>query len=327
MKRGVASPLPPILMRLGVLSIGAPRRGAHFGLVDNSSHPVRLVALSRLVRSNDEATLAAVTTSAVGVALLTALRRITLRVALASGRADPTLSETQVDTFFNSPASTVHTKRLYDQQLSLPSKLPQPQAKALLEALLEAIGAAHASPAGARVVELMMGRLSLAASDATTVDTMAASIDEMMMARLGSAPTLPLPVPAPPPPSPLAPAPPTASASAALDPAVSLTTNFVRHLAVRWGRPLSSDENHTVDAALDEGLMLMQAGDAATRRRLLDGSVLAALSNAPAAQLWACCLEVGERDLMSASDVAEALVSACSTVTAVLFVDALAVGL
>jgi hypothetical protein len=322
----VASLLPAITLHLGTLSIETPKRkkSGHYGLVDNSSLPVRLVVLSRLVRSADEPTLVAAATSALGSTVLVALRRVALSVALSAGCADPSMSEGQMQTLFNTPASTVHTKRLYDQQLSLPAKLPQPNAKELLDAMLEAVGAVRPSPAGLRVAELLLGGQGLGADEAAVVDTLAASVEQATVARLGGSSAIPLPpaAPSPPPQLPTPPLVPT-DVSTALDPGASLITNFVHHLASRWGRPLSPEESNIIAGAMEQGLLVMQAGDAAATQSLLEGGVLAALSNAPAAQLWACCLEVGERGLTSASAVAEALVNACSAITTVLFADAL----
>ena len=106
--------LPPIVLQLGALTIAAPKRKksvGHYGLVDNSSLPVRLVLLSRLVRGVDESILTAAAASALGLAILAALRRVTLRVAVAAGCADSSMSELQMETLFNTPGSTIHTKR------------------------------------------------------------------------------------------------------------------------------------------------------------------------------------------------------------------------
>ena len=62
--------------------------------------------------------------SPVGEALLTQLRSLFLRVALAAGGTDPSLSEPQIVTFFSLSGSTVAAQRLYDSGLTLPGKLP-----------------------------------------------------------------------------------------------------------------------------------------------------------------------------------------------------------
>ena len=96
----------------------------------------------------DETTLVGVARSALGQAVLAALRTATLRVALAVGGADPSLGEAQVQTPLNLSASHVAARRLYDGGLSLPSKLPWPQAKALVAALLDALGNARLKALG-----------------------------------------------------------------------------------------------------------------------------------------------------------------------------------
>jgi hypothetical protein len=341
---GGVSALTGILPRLDSLSIDAIKRRAnagHYGLVDNSASPIRLVVLSRLMRSQDDSTLAAVAISPTGLALLAALRGTTLRVAIASGRADSAFNESQVETFFNSPASTIHTSRLYAQQLSLPSKLPQPQAKEVLAALLSAVGAARATPAGTRLVELML--TPTPPSDASaSLDMLVAGVEQRMVAELGesgpsgssesSAPPI-QPPPAEPqpstPPPPIQPPPPlppmpvaVPSDVLAMDPDASLAATFARHLAARWSRQLSPAEIDLIYTAMDDGLAVMQPDDANARRQLLDGDVLVSLSNTAAAQLWACCLEVAKRGLASASEVADAIVSACGAVSTLVFPDA-----
>ena len=85
---------------------------------------------------------------------------------------------------------------------------------------------------------------------------------------------------------------------------------------------LQPAERVVVDGALNEGLSLLQAGDAASRRQLLATPILAALTTPSAAQLWASLLEVAEGNLLSASAVATALIDACSAVAGTLFASA-----
>ena len=98
--------LPSLILPLDALEIGAPKRKAssissgHFGLANDSSASLALVVLSRLVRSRDEPTLTGVARSALGQAILAALRAATLRVAVAVGEADPSLGEAQMATLF-----------------------------------------------------------------------------------------------------------------------------------------------------------------------------------------------------------------------------------
>ena len=326
---------PLLVLRLNALDIGATKRGrtGHYGLVNNSSSPIKLVALSRLVRSADVSNLEDIADSAAGRALLAALRRVTLEVAVASGRANH-LNANQVLTLFNTPASAIHSQQLYAQQLSLPSKLPHPFARQLLDVLLEAIGAARATNDGTRAIELLLSHgQPLASTDA--FDALAASIGNTMATQippmplapllsLPSAPSPPPPAPPPPPPPPAPPSmPPPPMPPTAIDPSTSLAVNFHRRLTARWGRPLTPDDTELIGTAMDESLIVMDVSGVEVRRRLVDGPVLAALANAAAAQLWACGLEVLGRDLATASEVADALRSASAATATVLFVDGL----
>ena len=109
----------------------------------------------------------------------------------------------------------------------------------------------------------------------------------------------------------------------AMDPSASLAVNFYRRLAAQWGRPPTPDETEVIGTAFDESLIVMDVSDVEVRRRLVNGPVLAALAHAAAAQLWACALDALERELASASEVANALRSASTATAAVLFVDGL----
>ena len=338
---------PLLTLRLNALDIGAAKRGrtGHYGLVNNSSSPIKLVALSRLVRSADVSNLEDIANSAAGKALLAALRRVTLSVASASGQADPQLNATQIETFFNTPASTIHSQHLYATHFSLPSKMPHPFARKLLDELLDVLSAARAS-ATAVLEQLINPSLSPSPNhvkDGASIEQLVATVGDAMAARF---PTMPLPprTTAPPPtvlPNP-APLPVTSSTQSttnvptpadmsshnmALDPNASLAVNFERQLAARWGRSLSVAESTTLASALEQSLDLMQPGDPQAGQhliqQLLHGPTLTALTHSAAAQLWACGLEVLERDLSSAEEVADALQSASSAITAILFAEGL----
>ena len=83
----------------------AASRG-HWGLSSDHSARLSLIALSRLLRSQDEGLLAHMAASPIGAALLDALRAAVLRVAVAAGGADVGLTATSVDTLFNMSGST-----------------------------------------------------------------------------------------------------------------------------------------------------------------------------------------------------------------------------
>ena len=91
------------------VTIDAPKRKAtcssHYGLANDSSLAVRLVALSRLMRARDDEILSPAAQTPVGVAVLAALRDAVLRVALAVGGADQALTNVQIVTLLNLSAS------------------------------------------------------------------------------------------------------------------------------------------------------------------------------------------------------------------------------
>ena len=78
----------------------APCAGGHYGLANDSSLAVRMILLSRLMRTRDETMLEEAARSPVGEVVLTQLRSLFLRVALAAGGTDPSLSEPQIVTLW-----------------------------------------------------------------------------------------------------------------------------------------------------------------------------------------------------------------------------------
>jgi hypothetical protein len=318
--------LPSLVLRLSALDVGAPKRKAssissgHFGLANDSSVALALVALSRLVRSRDEPTLAGVARSALGQAVLAALRAATLRVALAVGGADPSLGEAQITTLFNLSASHVAAKRLYDGGLSLPSKLPWPRAKELVAALLDALANARLTQLGYEMGAALVARGASSSSEggsssAPDVAHLIASVEANMTALLQVPSTPSSACPTPPPPPQVA-----ATLFFAINPNQPIVDNFQRLVEVRLRRPLSSDNVTTLANALDEGLSLLQSGGAEERRQLLGAvSFTTAMATSGTAQLWACCMEVAERPVTDVAAVAQAVVAACSAVAAMLF--------
>ena len=338
-----------VVLRLAALHLGADvgapaaKRKAsgghqgHYGLSSDSAAPVWRVALSRLLRVRDEALVSSAATSPVGSAVLAALLPVVLRVALAEGGASAELTSVNVTTLFNLSASHVAVQRLYDAGLSLPSRLPWPDAKALLATLFDSLAAVRLTEAGARVAELLL-QLPPAALDAgarSDVDAMVGAVEAAMRAKLGGGssssgsghassstsmrsspppsveepPLPPLPAPAPPP--------------FAIDSAASLAVNVQRLIEARLRRALAPAESDGIDSALDEALSVLQAGGTDARRRLLDTPILAALTVPSGAQLWASTMETAEGEGQSAAAMASALISACSAVAATLFASAI----
>jgi hypothetical protein len=113
----------------------------------------------------------------------------------------------------------------------------------------------------------------------------------------------------------------------AIDASLSLRANVERLLGRRvHHRALDAAESHSVGDALNESLSILQTGDAAARASLLDAPMLDALLNPGAAQAWASAVEVATEEgdaAQSVAALAAALVSACSTVAAGLFVSAI----
>ena len=252
------------------------------------------------------------------------------------------LTDANVATLFNMSASTVANLHLYDRGLNLPSRLPHGAAKALLSGLLNGLTEMRAtSTAGYRLgLRLLQpGNASLAdLSDADAAADFAAVVAhaDATMTEAALRPIRPTRAGAAAsassssgssspmaPPLPLAPLP-MPAAPFAVDTTLSLTANVERLLRRRMNRALSAEERQTVGAALDDALSIFQAGGAAARSAVLDAPMGEALINPGAAQAGASAGEVAtEGDAaQSVAALAAALVSACSTVAAVLFASA-----
>jgi hypothetical protein len=318
--------------------------GAHYGVNADASTPIGLIALSRLARTKDASTLERMASSPFGVALLTALRSLTLRVALAAG-FDRGLSDANVIALFNLPGSSTKYQSQYGDFGSLQSRLAWLQYKRLVTALLEALTTARQGQVGYGPGQLMLTSFPATPLDAagqTAIATLATAVEQSMLTRLRSGDaggagasssssssssrrTTPPPLPQPPaPPRLSSPPPPQAPAAFAIDPTQSLSTNLARLVASRARRQLSPPEAAALAAALDDGLSVFQAGDAAARQQLLATNVLVALTNPSAAWLWAATAEAVEHPTSSIATLAAAVVDYCSNTAAMLFADAAA---
>ena len=282
--------------------------GAHYGVNADASTPIALIALSRLARTKDDSTLERMASSPFAIALLTALRTLTLRAALAAG-FDQGLSDANITALFNLPGSSTKYQSQYGDFGSLQLRLPWPQYKRLVTALLEALTTARKSQVGYAPGQLMLTTSPTAPLDAagqTAIAALVTVVEQSMLTRLRSGDaagassssssssssrrTTPPPLPQPPalpqlpPPPPL---PPQAPAAFAVDPTQPLSTNLARLVMSRARRELSPPEAAALAAALDDGPSVFQAGDGAARQQLLATNVLAALTNQSAALLWA----------------------------------------
>jgi len=338
------------------LATAAPKRKApsssssssgHYGLSNDSSFAVRLVVLSRLMRARDESILETAARGAIGAGVLHGLQGSVLRVAVSVGGADASLSAAQIATLFNMSASTVATQRLYDGGLSLPSKLPWRNAKALLSALLSALSGALATEAGAQVTALLLQSpppQSLDQAAIAAISKLVVTVEAAMASRLSSgdaasssssvrssSPTAPASLPSAmgPPQSSVPPVPPAPSAVAveafSIAPALSFVATIQRLVEAQLARPLEPSERDVLATAVEEGLSVLQPGGAEARRQLLAGPVLSALAATGAAQLWGCCLESTEGGIESVAALAGELVSCCSAIAAATFTSAIGI--
>ena len=154
-------------------------------------------------------------------------------------------------------------------------------------------------------------------------------------------PTLPMPPPLQPPSQPAAPplqpAPPPSQPQALLVPAqplapfvldatASLGANLGRLVSMRLRRSLQPEEQLALDGALETGLSVLYAESAEVQRQLLAASAVVALSNAGAAQLWACTLEAcSDVEVVSVAALAAEITTQVGTISAALLSAALGV--
>ena len=377
------SELPLLTLSFAALGIGcpaakrprkAPCAAGHYGLANDSSLAVRMIVLSRLMRTRDETMLEEAARSPVGEVVLTQLRSLFLRVALATGGTDPSLSEPQIVTLFLLSGSTVAAQRLYDSGLTLPGKLPWQRAKRLLSVFLDALAASRVVTVGYTIGELLLQKPAapLDAPAQAQIASLVALVECETSRRLSggssrssssSARSSPPPaVPAVPAVVPLpgeggegggasaaegsssgggsggggsggpsgsgGPGGPASGHGAhqppfALDADASLAANVERLAGRRLRRALEPAERAAIGAALEEGLSILQAGDAEARRALLSSCILGALVHPGAAQLWASALEAAEGELESVEALAAAITSDCASIAGVLFASGL----
>jgi hypothetical protein len=266
---------------------------AHWGLPSDSSDRLSLIALSRLVRSPDLLTVGQVFENPPGVAVLAALRGVVLRVAVAVGGADMSLSDESIKTLFNLSGSTFVSQRKYDGGLSLPSKLPFSRARGLVKSLLDALAAALVTPDGSRLMTILL-RIPIAPLDAAlqaTIAVVMGTVETDMKSRLesrgggsgsSSSSSLPMPIqPMPAQPTPVQ-----------LDVSVSLSTNAARLVQSRLGRALTQAEHEALDEGLVEAFSLLTTENQTQRAATLQLVAWTTLSTPAGAQLWASMLEV-----------------------------------
>jgi hypothetical protein len=296
---------------------------AHWGLPSDSSDRLSLIALSRLLRTQDMITLNQVFSSPLGPAILSPLQSIVLRVATTAGGADLSLTDVNVSSLFNLSGSSFISKKRYEEtSLSLPGKLPHPNAKALVKAMLDALAASVITPNGSKLMRQLIA-IPLPLLDEqmqATIAAVMASVESEMRSRLAdgggagasssssSSSLLPMPnQPAQPAPAPIQ-----------LDVSVSMSTNAIRLVQSRLGRALTQAETETLDTGLVEAFSLLTTGNQAQRRATLQLVALTTLSTPAGAQLWASILEVltidGGGSFSSVDGFVNALINAVSAI-------------
>ena len=293
---------------------------AHWGLPSDSSDRLSLIALSRLLRTQDMITINQVFSSPLGPAILSSLQSIVLRVATTVGGADLSLTDVNVTSLFNLSGSSFITKKKYEEtSLSLPGKLPHPNAKTLVKAMLDGLAASVITPDGSKLMRQLIA-IPLPLLDQqmqTTIAAVMTNVETEMKARLvgsggsssSSSSLLPMPnQPAQPAPAPIQ-----------LDVSVSLSTNAARLVQSRLGRALTQAETEALDAGLVEAFSLLTTGNQAQRRATLQLVAWTTLSTAAGAQLWASLLEVAttsvaEGDSFSVDGFVNALSNAVSAI-------------
>ena len=160
---------------------------AHWGLPTDSASRLVLIALSRLLRTQDEMMLTQAAGSPVGSAFLASLRAAVLRVAVAAGGADAGLNETSVDTLFNLSGSSFDRQARYDgASLTLPSRLPWPKAKALVRVMLDSLAASLVVAEGSLLHRklLQLPFVPLDEQAQATVAKLVAAVESEMSSRL-----------------------------------------------------------------------------------------------------------------------------------------------
>ena len=110
-----------------------------------------------------------------------------------------------------------------------------------------------------------------------------------------------------------------------LDATASLGANLGRLVSMRLRRSLQPEEQLALDGALETGLsVLVHAESAEVRRQLLAASAVVALSNAGAAQLWACTLEAcSDVEVVSVAALAAEITTQVGTISTALLSAAL----
>ena len=308
------------LRDLDILDVGAPKRklgvtAVHGGLPTDTSLPVRLLVLSRFIRTKDEAILLQTIQTPGGAAALAALEAAFAAAAAA-------LTVTQVKSFFAQSGSAVATKRLWEAGLTLPAALPWEKAKQMLAALLAALAAVRETGDGYLLARRIMQPTPLTPEDRAALAALAGDVETRLRAQLGPPPQVP-PSSSSARSSPSTVPPSAAPPAAQINVAESLAANIRKSLEARMGRLLSAADAASLNAKLEEALSLLQAGSVEQRQQLLAAVAPAALSQPSGALLWAAVLEAAANtDGTNAAAMFAAILETTATFASAMFASA-----
>jgi hypothetical protein len=321
---------PPSMPPLHVIALrDALPTAAHYGVSSDSSTAIRLIALSRLMRSKDDVMVGRAAMSPLGMAVLDALKGVLLRVT--SDVVDPALSDANVVSLLNLPGSSTKYQSQYGTFGSLQSRLPWQRFRQLVSALFEALTAARNDQVGYQVGYRLIASTPTSPPDEgarVAIAALVAMVEPGLRARLAagggasvaSSSSSDSSQRATPPPQ--LPQPPLPPSNLGIRADASLAVNLVGLIGGRIRRPLTPSEAEAVARALDEGLSVLQTGGTEARRQLLETNLLAALATQAGAWLWASALEAIERPAASITTLVANLVESCSLTASMLFADA-----
>ena len=312
---------------------------AHYGASSDAALPIGTIAISRLARVKDAAYLDQLAATPIAAAVLSALRAVVLRLMPSVDGANPVITCANIETLFNLLGSTTKYQSHYDGQGfqgSLQSRVPWPQYRIMVGALLDALVAVRKGSAGAMVGQMLLdaalanasARVDTGAVQAA-IATLVTAIEPDLRRRLGATS-----VPSTASSSSSSAA--GASSSAASEsgsvlpalPAATTGTSFEatlqRLVSTRVHRHLSPEEAAEVTAALDEGLSILQAGGVVARQQLLGMNMIDALAIQGGAWLWAVTLEATASNAPVVATLTAAIVDGSSAVAVMLFAQAAA---
>ena len=322
---------------------------AHYGASSDAALPIGTIAISRLARVKDAAYLDQIAATPIATAVLSALRAVVLRFMPSVDGANPVITCANIETLFNLPGSTTKYQSHYDGQGflgSLQSRVPWPQYRIMVGALLDALVAVRKASVGAMVGQMLLDAATANASARVdtgavqaAIATLVTAIEPDLRRRLGATS-----VPSTASSSSSSAA--GASSSAASDrtspppqhgssgivlpalPAATTGTSFEatlqRLVSTRVHRHLSLEEATEVASALDEGLSILQAGGVVARQQLLGMNLSDALETQGGAWLWAVALEATASNAPVVATLTAAIVDGSSAVAVMLFAQAAA---